>query len=200
MRGERPITSYEAQAAGADGAAGDTFTFDGREVALEHGVRPWAGKRNDAPEATTETALDAQAEDVAGMGTRSGEGGGRTEDTSDEVGQEAPAWYSDVVASSHDRDAVQRDDTRVEERLDPLPRDELEWAVEYGLWSARKRLPRKVAPGVFDAYRPAAQAVVEHLERSRIRCFRRAPDPLPRSGSGPAGGSGSGTDQAEADG
>ena len=113
---------------------------------------------------------------------------------------EAPAWYSDVVAASHDRDAVQRDDTSVEERLDPVPRDELEWAVEFGLWSARKRLPRKVAPGVHDAYRPAAQAVVEHLERSRIRCFRRAPDPLPRSGSGPAGGSGSGTDQAEADG
>ena len=121
------------------------------------------------------------------------------EGVSDDVVREAPAWYSDGTTSSHERDAVQRDDRSGEERLDPVPRDELEWDVELGLRKARKLLPRKVAPGDFDAYQPAARVVVEYLEQCRIRCFRRAPDPLPRSGSGPADGSGSRTDCAEAD-
>ena len=131
------------------------------------------------------------------MGRRSEGVEGRTEEASDEVVHEAPAWYSDVVAASHDRDAVQRDDTSVEERLDPVPRDELEWAVEFGLWSARKLLPRKVPPGVHDAYKPAARAVVKHLEQSRIRCYRKPPDPLPTAWGDTFGGSGS--DDAEAD-
>ena len=122
------------------------------------------------------------------------------EGVSEGVVHEAPAWYSDVIASSHDRDAVHRDDTNVEERLDAVPRDMLDWDVGLGLRKARKLLPRKVAPGDFDAYQGAGRVVVEHLERCRIRCFRRAPDPLPRGGSGRAGGSGTGTDCAESDG
>ena len=57
----------------------------------------------------------------------------------------------------------------------PVPRDELEWDVEQALSKARKLLPRKREPGVFDPYRAAARAVVEHLELCRITCWRKPP-------------------------
>ena len=105
-----------------------------------------------------------------------------------------------MTASSNGRDPGQREDSTVEEQLDPVPRDALEWNVEFGLWQARKLLPRKVAPGVFNPYKSAARAVVEHLERCGIRCFRKPPEPLAQSGEGPAGRSGSSRGCAEADG
>ena len=105
-----------------------------------------------------------------------------------------------MTVPSNGRDSVQRDDSSGEERLDPVPRDALEWDVEFGLWKARQLLPRKVGPGVFNPYKPAARAVVEHMERCGIRCFRKPPEPLAQSGAGPAGGSGSSTGCAEADG
>ena len=54
-----------------------------------------------------------------------------------------------------------------------MPRDELEWDIEQALRKARKLLPRKREPGVFDPYRAAARAVVEHL--CRITCWRKPP-------------------------
>lgn len=118
---------------------------------------------------------------------------------SNEAVHETPAPHTDGAASSNGRDPVQRDDAGGEERLDPVPRDALEWNVEYGLRKARSLLPRKVAPGVFDAYKPAARVVVEHLERCGIRCFRKPPAPLAQSGEGPAGRRGGSTDRAEAE-
>ena len=63
----------------------------------------------------------------------------------------------------------------MEDRSRPVPRDELEWDVEQALRKARKLLPRKREPGVFNPYRAAARAVVEHLELCRIVCWRKPP-------------------------
>ena len=134
------------------------------------------------------------------MGTRSGEVEARRERADDEAQHVAPVRHAGEATASHDRDQAQRDDASVEERLDPVPRDALEWNVELALWQARKLLPRKVAPGVFNPYKSAARAVVEHLERCGIRCFRKPPEPLAQSGEGPAGRGGSGTGCAEANG
>ena len=94
---------------------------------------------------------------------------------------------------------MQRDECSGEERLDPVPKDALECDVEFGLWHSRKLLTRKVGPGVFNPYKAEARAVVEHLERCGIRCYRKPPAPLAQSGEGPAGGSRSRTCCAEAD-
>ena len=60
----------------------------------------------------------------------------------------------------------------------PLARDELEADIEQALWMARRLLPRKVEPGNFSPYTAAARAVVEHLERCGITCYRKPPLPL----------------------
>ena len=134
------------------------------------------------------------------MGTRPGEVEARRERVDDEAEHVALVGDADGAASSEGRDPVQRDDSNVEDRLDPVPRDALEWDIEFGLWKARKLLPRKVGPGVFNPYKSAAQAVVEHIERCGIRCFRKPPRPLAQSGEGPAGRSRSSTRYAEGDG
>ena len=79
----------------------------------------------------------------------------------------------------------------MEDEPRPVPRDELEWDVEQALWKARMLLPRKREPGVFDPYRAAARAVVEHLERCRIVCWRKPPLPMHGIPGRPAGGNGS---------
>lgn len=76
-------------------------------------------------------------------------------------------------------------DRRMEDGSRPVPRDELEWDVEQALRKARKLLPRKREPGVFNPYRAAARAVVEHLELCRITCWRKPPLPPHGSPGGP---------------
>ena len=83
-----------------------------------------------------------------------------------------------------------RHDRRMEDESRPVPRDELEWDVEQALWKARKLLPRKREPGVFNPYRAAACAVVEHLERCRIVCLRKRPLPMHGYPRGLVGGDG----------
>lgn len=83
-----------------------------------------------------------------------------------------------------------RHDRRMEDESRPVPRDELEWDVEQALWKARKLLPRKREPGVFNPYRAAARAVVEHLERCRIVCLRKPPLPMHGYPRGLVGGDG----------
>ena len=63
----------------------------------------------------------------------------------------------------------------MEDEYRPVPRDELEEVVERALEKARKLLPPKREPGVFNAYRAAAQVVVEHLEPCRIVCVCKPP-------------------------
>ena len=133
------------------------------------------------------------------MTTRSGEVEEGIDVVSDEAVNNAPVRHTDRAASSNGPDRGQRDDSSVEERLDPVPRDEIEWNVEYGLRKAQKLLPRTVAPGVFDAYKPAARVVVEHLELCGIQCFRKALEPLPTAAGGTADADGNSTDFAKAD-
>ena len=178
-------------------AAVDTFTFDDGQLALEHGVQPLAPKPNDATQPAT--AVGAQEWGLTRMKTGSGEVEGPREDVSDEAVRKVPGRHTAGVTSSDGRDPVRRDDSSVVERLGPVPRDALEWNVEYGLRKAQKVLPRKVGPEVFDAYKPAAQVVVEQLELCGIRCFRKPPDPLPTAAGGTADRNGSRTDFAKAD-
>ena len=85
----------------------------------------------------------------------------------------------------------------MEDEARPVPRDELEWDVEQALWNARKLLPGKREPGVFNPYRAAARAVVEHLERCRIVCLRKPPLPMHGVPRGPAGGDGNESEAKE---
>ena len=85
----------------------------------------------------------------------------------------------------------------MEDESRPVPRDELEWDVEQALWKARKLLPRKREPGVFNPYRAAARAVVEHLERCRIVCLRKPPLPMHGVPRGLAGGDGNGSEDQD---
>ena len=86
-----------------------------------------------------------------------------------------------VAASARGRHLVPyrpaRHDRRMEDGSRPVPRDELEWDVEQALRKASKLLPRKREPGVFNPYRAAARAVVEHLELCRVTCWRKPPLP-----------------------
>lgn len=65
-----------------------------------------------------------------------------------------------VAASSDERQLVPyrpaRHDHRMEDEPRPVPRDEFEWDAEQALRNARKLLPRKREPGVFNPYRAAA--------------------------------------------
>ena len=72
----------------------------------------------------------------------------------------------------------------MDEAYRPVPRDQREEAIEQALWKARKRLPRKVAPGHFNPYRAAAGAVVGHFERCGITCWRKPLPLLPSSSCG----------------
>ena len=66
-----------------------------------------------------------------------------------------------------------------------VPSDELVFDVEQALRKVRRVLPRKVEPGSFDPFRPAARAIVEHLELCGIRCWRKPPLAPHGTGLGP---------------
>ena len=72
----------------------------------------------------------------------------------------------------------------MDEACRPVPRDQLEEAIEEALWKARKRLPVGVATGHFNPYRAAAGAVVGHFERCGITCWRKPPPLLPSGSCG----------------
>ena len=59
----------------------------------------------------------------------------------------------------------------------PIPRDDLLFTVEMALRKASRLWPRKRVPGDHDRLKPAAAAVVAHLELCGVRCFRRSPAP-----------------------
>ena len=63
----------------------------------------------------------------------------------------------------------------MDDDLRPVPRHELLFDIERALSKARSLWPRKRVPGDHDALAPVAKAVVEHLARCRIRCFRESP-------------------------
>ena len=66
----------------------------------------------------------------------------------------------------------------MEENYDrPIPRDDLLFTVEMALRKASRLWPRKRIPGDHDRLKPAAAAVVAHLELCGVRCFRRTPAP-----------------------
>ena len=57
----------------------------------------------------------------------------------------------------------------------PVERGDLLFTVEMALREAERFWPKKRVPGDHDRLKPAARAVVRHLEVSGMRCFRRAP-------------------------
>ena len=57
----------------------------------------------------------------------------------------------------------------------PVERGDLLFTVEMALRKAERFWPKKRVPGDHDRLKPAARAVVKHLELSGMRCFRRAP-------------------------
>ena len=64
---------------------------------------------------------------------------------------------------------------RMDDDLRPAPRHEFLFDVEQALRKAAKLWPRRRVPGEYNPLRPAANAVVEQLERCGIRCFRKPP-------------------------
>ena len=75
-----------------------------------------------------------------------------------------------VVFFPHD--GVMDDDLR------PVSRDDLIFDIEFVLSHKAARLwPRKRSYGLEHPYRPAAEAVVEHLELCGLRVFRIPPAP-----------------------
>ena len=81
-----------------------------------------------------------------------------------------------VAASADERQRAPyrpaRHGRRMEDESRPVPRDELEWDVEQALWNARKLLPRKREPGVFNPYRAGGAGSAPPLGR-RPRVGRR---------------------------
>ena len=88
----------------------------------------------------------------------------------------------------------------MDERYDrPVTRDDLLLTIEMALRKASRFWPRKRVPGDHDRLKPAAEAVVAHLELCGIGCFSRAPNRLhgtPGSEPGPQAGEGTGPDGA----
>ena len=60
----------------------------------------------------------------------------------------------------------------MDERLQPVPKEDLEFDIEQALREARRLWPRKHEWGDYNPYRPIARAVAEHLVLCRIQCFR----------------------------
>ena len=59
----------------------------------------------------------------------------------------------------------------MEENFDrPIPRDDLLFTVEMALRKASRLWPKKRVPGDHDRLKPAAAAVVAHLELCGVRC------------------------------
>ena len=55
----------------------------------------------------------------------------------------------------------------------PVSREDLLFTVELALRKASKFWPKKRVPGDHDRLKPAARAVVAHLEFCGMRCFTR---------------------------
>ena len=67
---------------------------------------------------------------------------------------------------------------RMHENYDrPVSRDDLLFTVEMALRKAEAFWPKKYVPGDHDRLKPAARAVVEHLELCGMRCFAKPPRP-----------------------
>ena len=92
----------------------------------------------------------AQAQGVATVSTRSGQVLGRTKGVPDEAVHEVLSRHTGRADYSDGGDAVERDGSTVEARLKPVPRDEMESEVGFGLGKARNFLPGKVASGILN--------------------------------------------------
>ncbi len=57
----------------------------------------------------------------------------------------------------------------------PVSREQLLFAVEMALFQARGLWPKRRDPGDHDRLKPMARAIVDDLERSRIRCVQLPP-------------------------
>ena len=57
----------------------------------------------------------------------------------------------------------------------PVSRDDLLFTIEMALRKAERFWPKKYVPGDHDRLKPAARAMVEHLELCGIRCFAKPP-------------------------
>ena len=57
----------------------------------------------------------------------------------------------------------------------PVAEDELVFDVKMGLRKARKFLPRTSRPVDPDPFHLAAKVIVEHLELTGVRCYRKPP-------------------------
>ena len=75
----------------------------------------------------------------------------------------------------------------------PISRDDLLFTVEMALRKAERFWPKKRRPGDHDRLRPVAERIVEHMELSGLKCFRRpcspghsTPDPWSAPGKGRA--------------
>ena len=64
----------------------------------------------------------------------------------------------------------------MDDDLRPVPRRELLFDVEQGLREAASLWPRRRELGEDNPFRPVADAVLKHLERCGVRCFRKPPD------------------------
>ena len=59
----------------------------------------------------------------------------------------------------------------------PVSREDLVFSVDMALRKASRFWPKKRGPGDHDHLRPVAKMVVDHLELSGMRCFRRSRGP-----------------------
>ena len=64
----------------------------------------------------------------------------------------------------------------------PVSREDLVFSVDMALRKVERFWPKKRGPGDHDRLRPFAEKIVDHLELSGIKCFRR---PLARGHSTP---------------
>ena len=55
----------------------------------------------------------------------------------------------------------------------PVSREDLVFSVDMALRKAERFWPKKRGPGDHDRLRPLAERIVDHLELSGMRCFRR---------------------------
>ena len=63
----------------------------------------------------------------------------------------------------------------MDERLRPVPKQDLEFDIEQALRKARRLWPKKHVWGDYNPFRMVARAVAEHLELCGLRCFRTPP-------------------------
>ena len=59
----------------------------------------------------------------------------------------------------------------------PTPRDTVLFDIEMALMKEEKTWPRRYKPGDHDRFKPLAKGILEHLELSGIRFYRKPPAP-----------------------